>query len=207
VILFGTFFFLLLILLIPLLAVFLFFRLVTISFTKLGIPSWAVIFIFSLSLLGSLINIPVWYDTPSSPPTFYFHPPVFTGRIIAINLGGCIIPSILALYLLRRANIPKTLFSTGVVALVCYFIANPIPGVGIMIPFFIPPLVSAGIAMLLTRGRNAAPVAYISGVMGTLLGADLLHIGDLPAVGILSIGGAGVFDGIFLTGILAAFLT
>ena len=61
--------------------------------------------------------------------------------------------------------------------------------------------------MLLTRGRNAAPVAYISGVMGTLLGADLLHIGDLPAVGILSIGGAGVFDGIFLTGILAAFLT
>jgi len=44
--------------------------------------------------------------------------------------------------------------------------------------------------------------------MGTLLGADLLHLREIRKYpGIISIGGAGVFDGIFLTGIVAVFLS
>jgi uncharacterized membrane protein len=90
-----------------------------------------------------------------------------------------------------------------------YWLAKPVAGVGITIPFFIPPLASAAIALILTRGRNAALVAYISGVFGVLIGADLLHLSALGTGGVqmISIGGAGVFDGIFLTGVIAAFLS
>ena len=61
--------------------------------------------------------------------------------------------------------------------------------------------------MLLARG-DAGVVAYISGAMGTLIGADLMHLKDLRRMGpgVLSIGGAGVYDGIFLAGLIAAFL-
>ncbi|HXZ68352.1 MAG TPA: DUF1614 domain-containing protein, partial [Alphaproteobacteria bacterium] len=45
-------------------------------------------------------------------------------------------------------------------------------------------------------------------VAGPLIGADLFHLRDIKAspVGIASIGGAGTFDGIVLSGIIAAYL-
>jgi uncharacterized membrane protein len=45
-------------------------------------------------------------------------------------------------------------------------------------------------------------------VLGPLIGADLLHLRDIEkiATGIASIGGAGTFDGIVLSGIVAAYL-
>ena len=82
-----------------------------------------------------------------------------------------------------------------------------VEGVGVVIPAFIPPIISALIAFILYPD-NPAPVAYVSGALGTLIGADILNLRklkDLP--GIVSIGGAGVFDGIFLTGVLAALLS
>jgi len=46
------------------------------------------------------------------------------------------------------------------------------------------------------------------GVLGPLIGADLLHLRNIEALetGIASIGGAGTFDGIFLSSIIAAYL-
>ena len=81
-------------------------------------------------------------------------------------------------------------------------------GLGFVLPAFIPPILAAGLSMLLYR-ENPAPVAYISGTMGTLIGADLLNLNKLKRLGAqkVSIGGAGVFDGIYLTGIVAAFLS
>ena len=56
-----------------------------------------------------------------------------------------------------------------------------------------------------TRG---APVAFVAGVLGPLVGADLMLLKDITRVsaGMLSIGGAGTFDGIVLSGMLAALL-
>jgi len=56
--------------------------------------------------------------------------------------------------------------------------------------------------------RRAAPLAYIGGSMGTLLGADLLNLGRVQHLGapVASIGGAGTFDGIFVTGVLAVLI-
>jgi uncharacterized membrane protein len=90
---------------------------------------------------------------------------------------------------------------------VTYVLARPVAGVGIVVPTIVPPLAAAAAALLLSR--DAAPaIAYVAGTIGTLVGADLLHLRGALALGapVLSIGGAGTFDGIFLTGILAALL-
>jgi uncharacterized membrane protein len=62
--------------------------------------------------------------------------------------------------------------------------------------------------VLLIAPENSAPLAYICGTMGVLLGADLLRLNDIRKIGtpVASIGGAGTFDGIFLTGIVAVLL-
>jgi hypothetical protein len=68
-------------------------------------------------------------------------------------------------------------------------------------------VVTAILAFLLSR-EYAAPLAYIGGSMGTLVGADLMNFDKIGSLGapVASIGGAGTFDGVFLTGILAVLL-
>jgi uncharacterized membrane protein len=87
-----------------------------------------------------------------------------------------------------------------------------VPGIGIATPMFIPPIVAALVALALTglfgAGTHVDAVAYVSGVLGTLIGADLMNLGKLRDLGapVASIGGAGTFDGVFLTGIVAVLL-
>jgi uncharacterized membrane protein len=86
-------------------------------------------------------------------------------------------------------------------------LAEPAPGLGIALPVFVPPVSTAVVALLLSR-RQAVPLAYIGGSLGTLIGADLLNLDKVQGLGapVVSTGGAGTFDGIFLTGILAVLL-
>jgi uncharacterized membrane protein len=90
-----------------------------------------------------------------------------------------------------------------------HMLAYPVPGVGIAVPVFVPPIATALVAVLMAR-ENAAALAYVSGSgsLGTLIGADLLNLGAIRGLGapVASIGGAGTFDGIFLTGIMAVLL-
>jgi uncharacterized membrane protein len=85
--------------------------------------------------------------------------------------------------------------------------ATPVQGVGIAVPVFAPVIATAILAFILSR-EYAAPLAYIGGSMGTLIGADLMNLDKIGGLGapVASIGGAGTFDGIFLTGILAVLL-
>ena len=68
-------------------------------------------------------------------------------------------------------------------------------------------IASALIAIFLSHNQSP-PLAYISGTLGVLLGADILRLNDIRKMGvpIASIGGAGTFDGIFITGIVAVLL-
>jgi len=134
--------------------------------------------------------------------------------IIAVNVGGCVIPVGLALYefsyLAANGSGPAWRVGAAILAnvVVCYLIARPVPGVGIAMPGFIPPLVAVTTALILAPAE-APPAAFIAGVLGPLIGADLLHIKDISKIastGIASIGGAGTFDGIVLSGIAAAYL-
>ncbi len=182
---------------------------------RLGIPGHLVLFLFAASLLGSFINIPIatW---PVTEKVSIFKPglgifqPLFWGTtpdsemVLAVNVGGAVVPVLICLLLLPKAPILPTIFSSAISIGVCYSIARPVPGLGITIPTLIPPLVAILCAFLFSP-RNRAPVAYISGVTGVLVGADLLHLFDIPVYrGVMSIGGAGVFDGIFLVGIFTA---
>jgi uncharacterized membrane protein len=130
------------------------------------------------------------------------------GTVIAVNVGGAVIPTLMSLYLLitRRLWLNGAI-ATALVALVLHWLANPVPGLGIAVPVFLPTLVTAVVALVLSR-RDAAPLAYIAGSMGTLIGADLSNLDKVRGLGapVASIGGAGTFDGIFLTGILAVLL-
>jgi uncharacterized membrane protein len=90
---------------------------------------------------------------------------------------------------------------------VCYKLAKPVEGVGIVMPAMIPAVVASAMALILAP-TSATPVAFVAGVAGPLIGADLLHLRDVERIasGMVSIGGAGTFDGILLTGILALYL-
>jgi uncharacterized membrane protein len=125
---------------------------------------------------------------------------------IAVNVGGALIPTLLSIYFVVRHQIySSAALGVAAVAAVVHLLAEPVPQMGISVPIFIPPIVSALVAVLLSR-EHAAPLAYVAGCMGTLVGADLLNLDELAHLGasIASIGGAGTFDGVFLTGILAA---
>jgi uncharacterized membrane protein len=119
-----------------------------------------------------------------------------------------VIPGLLSLYLMAKNGLwIRGLLATAGVAVVCNAMAEPVAGIGIAVPIFIPPIAAAIVAILLSRDQ-AAPLAYIGGSLGTLIGADLLNLDKLQGLGapVASIGGAGTFDGIFVTGVLAVLL-
>jgi uncharacterized membrane protein len=189
------------------------------AYEKLGINHRYVFVLLLLSLLGSYVNIPV-AELPAEPVlsgqvvTYYglqYVVPVveqWPRTILAVNVGGAIIPTLLSAYLLvKHGRYGRSLVGVVIVTLVVHWLAQPVKGVGIAVPVFIPPVVAAITALVLSP-RAAPPVAYISGSLGTLIGADLLNVGKIPGLGapIASIGGAGTFDGVFLTGIMAVLL-
>lgn len=190
-------------------------EIIRIALSKLGLSPAAAFFIISLSLVGSMINIPICTrEAYLIPPDRNFFslfkpfgmPEMGAKHVISINFGGAIIPLFLCLYLLPRAPALPTFFATVISILVCFKLSRVVPGLGVTVPAFIPPLVAVLLAYLFSPS-NKIPVAYISGVLGVLIGADLLNLPNLGKYpGVMSIGGAGVYDGIFLVGIFSAFL-
>ncbi|MCK9266452.1 DUF1614 domain-containing protein [bacterium] len=187
-----------------------------IALSKLGLSPQSALLIFFLSLIGSLINIPIYTREatifyPENVPfsmfgNFGFQGSKVTKQTISINLGGCIIPILLCIYLLPRAPLLPLFFSTVITVIVCFKLSKIVPGKGITIPALLPPVLAVVMAYLLAP-HNKIPVAYISGVLGVLIGADILNLPYIEKFpGVISIGGAGVFDGIFLVGIISALL-
>ncbi|HEB76717.1 MAG TPA: DUF1614 domain-containing protein [Nitrospirae bacterium] len=189
-----------------------------VAFAKLGLSPVCGYLFFILCLFGSSINIPVHreevtdilpFDDVSS--MFYsflgIRLPRVSERVIAVNLGGAVFPGLLSLYLLRQVPVSTALAATAVTSLAAFMLSKPVQGVGVVMPAFVPPIISAVVAVLMAR-EYAPQVAYISGVMGTLIGADLLRLRQIRRLKapFLSIGGAGVFDGIYLVGLVSVLL-
>jgi uncharacterized membrane protein len=174
-------------------------RILTYAYRKVGVHPRYAFAVMVLSLLGSAVDIPLFAIAPDATarPT-----------LVALNVGGALIPILVSLYLLVRTRmVVRMLIGTAIVAAVVHALARLVPGAGIAVPMFVPPIVAAGVALLLAF-RRAPPVAYVAGSMGTLVGADILNLGQIARLGapVVSIGGAGTFDGVFLTGILAGLL-
>jgi uncharacterized membrane protein len=239
------------------------------AYERMGVSRQYVFLLLFASLAGSYVNIPAYHLPPEEIRRdkvavdrfgfiHYVIPSVekWPGTVVAVNLGGAVIPTLLSFYLIVRNKLfLRGVIGVVIVALIVHWLAYPVQGVGIAVPIFIPPIVSALAAVLLTQihipeplatrgtvpfssvsqspyaspetvvgtaedsgavsGRSSGPLqsvapalAYVIGSLGTLIGADLLNLGNIQHLGapIASIGGAGTFDGIFLTGILAVLL-
>ena len=190
------------------------------AYERMGVPPRYVFGVLLLSLFGSYINIPVAQFPPEQMVSGrmvdffgmeYVVPEVreWPGTVVAVNVGGALIPIFLSWYLLVKNKFYwRALFAVAVVTGVVHAMAHPVRGVGITVPIFVPPIVAALVAMALAW-RRAAPLAYIAGSIGTLIGADIMNLDRIQGLGapVASIGGAGTFDGVFLTGILAVLLS
>jgi uncharacterized membrane protein len=199
----------------------------------LGIPPIIATSIIWASLIGGALNIGLTEITSRKPiivereisffgfrwvfPEVIYRPKT----ILAINIGGAVIPLLISIYLLLY-TIPKTevnpyityikiLIATSIVVIIVNRYSRIVPGMGIAVPMFIPPVATATIALLvypIITPSNPCIIAYVSGILGTIIGADLLNLHKVQQLGspLVSIGGAGTFDGIYITGIVSVAL-
>jgi uncharacterized membrane protein len=195
------------------------------AFLVLGLPPRSALLALLACLIGSYINIPLYTVSSGAAPALlmvtnygviYRIPLEYAGpgTTVAINVGGAVVPILIAAYALWKspAALLPSLIGVVAVALVAHQFAHPLQGVGIALPLFIPPLAAALVALILgwIMGTPARVhvVAYVGGVLGTLVGADLTNLDKVADLGapVASIGGAGTFDGVFLTGIVAVLI-
>ncbi|MDB5603903.1 MAG: hypothetical protein JWP25_803 [Bradyrhizobium sp.] len=194
-------------------------RVLRYAYMRLGVGPGAALLLLFGSLIGSYFNIPITV-LPGAPVRsgqiveFYgmrYVVPLVTswpGTVLAVNVGGAVIPTLMSAYLVIRYQLwLRAALATAAIAFIIHSMATPVPGIGIAVPVFAPVVTTAILAFVLSR-EYAPPLAYIGGSMGTLIGADLLNLDRISDLGapVASIGGAGTFDGIFLTGILAVLL-
>ncbi len=200
----------------------------------LGLPPEALGAFFFVSLVGSFVNIPVGTLESRVPMVSVSEVNAFGVRWrvpsmrlgvqrthILINLGGAIVPIVVSGYLLGLPLIQGGKGLAGdylgimavllIVTVLVNRTAKVIEGFGIATPALAPPLATL-IATLLVNIilplANPVQAAYIGGTLGTLIGADLLNLENVRDVGApaVSIGGAGTFDGVYLTGIVSVLL-
>ena len=208
--------FILFILFLPVLFLLGYFHIVTIGFEKLGISPGITLFLLLAILIGSVINIPLGQKklmyVEEKRFFGFWRVPKIKAQGLAVNLGGAVIPVLISIYFIfltwqQGFNLKPILIATVLMIILSKFLARIVPGRGISLPAFIPPIFAAIFAMTLAPAF-ASPCAFISGTLGVLVGADLLNLKKVQKFGgFLSIGGAGVFDGIFLVGIISALIS
>lgn len=193
------------------------------AFSKIGFTPLEFALILIFTFLGSTVDIPL-YKVRSLVPmvqiqevkVFWmtYHVPRRVIRqvetTVALNLGGGLIPIAISAYLLLTHLGVTTLLAlagTVVTSVLVHLVARRVPGVGIVTPALLPPIFAAIVAILLDPASPSI-VAYVSGTLGALIGADLSNLrgADTSGAAMESIGGAGTFDGVFLTGLVAVVL-
>ena len=188
------------------------------AFRKLGFPpEYSVYFLF-LSLLGSYANFPIKKLVPRVPvitgkgsdfhlSSYASSLEVERSTLIAVNLGGAVIPVVMAVFLSTMVSLVDVLIGIVVMTIIIHRMARPVKGSGISIHVLLPPFLAAALALIISP-QEAPIIAYISGTLGCLIGIDILNLKKIPDLGVrvVSIGGAGTFDAIFLTGIISVLL-
>jgi uncharacterized membrane protein len=189
------------------------------AYSTLGLSSGEALAVIVATLLGSSVNIPVArvdrrsvlpaqvvriFGIPYAVPQV----PQSAQCIVAVNLGGAVIPTAVSAYVIAHDRHWLLLLAeVAVTTIIVHRAARPVEGLGIAVPSLLPPVAAATLGVLLSQHDSAA-LAYVGGTLGTLIGADLLNlrrVGDLGAP-IASIGGAGTFDAVFWSGIAGVLL-
>jgi len=185
---------------------------------RLGIDPQAAVLVLLASLAGSVVNIPVARlrgnvtQLRQMVTVFgmrYVVPVVRSTKMtIAVNVGGALVPVALSAYLIAHDRLGwLAVAAVLIVALFTHAVARPVRGLGIAVPALLPGIFAAGVALIL-HPAAVAGLAYVGGTLGTLVGADLMNLHKIRRLGapVASIGGAGTFDGVFITGIVAVLL-
>ena len=207
---------------------FLFLDLARTAFTRIGFSWSQALFVLLASLIGSSINIPVTNLECSTPLVrerqirafgITYRVPVVEmvscNTLLAVNVGGALIPALISIALIHQfpGSLSYAIAGIAFVAILTHLVAKPVRGLGIVTPALLPPL-GAAIAAILLVYFGGAPhdiiflIAYVSGTLGALIGADILNLNKIRDLGapVASIGGAGTFDGVFLSGLIAVLL-
>jgi uncharacterized membrane protein len=192
-------------------------------FGRLGLSPGAALTLLLVSLVGSAVNLPVArfrnqvVQVRHAVSAFgvRYIVPTLTRRstTIAVNVGGALVPVVVSGYLIAHDRIGwQALAAVVVVGALVHLVARPVPGLGIAVPALLPgvfaALVAVGLYAVSGHPAAVAGLAYAGGTLGTLLGADLVNLPKVRRMGapVVSIGGAGTFDGVFITGIIAVLL-
>ncbi len=193
-----------------------------VAFQRIGLTRLQVVLVLVATFVGSYVNLPLFrvkslerimkVEEVRFFWVTYRIPRISVEEVstlLAVNLGGAIIPLSVSVYLLysHLDLIASALLATILTAIVVHLVARKVPGLGIATPAFIPPLAAALSAYAFAPGAPNV-VAYVCGTLGTLIGADLTNLHGIEELGapVVSVGGAGTFDGVFLSGIIASLL-
>ena len=203
------------VILLPILALYIVYLIITKAFHDMGFSSLeAIVIVFVSFLLGAGIIDGYIGISFSNIPLFTYH----EYWMVGINVGGAVIPVLLSIYLsLKNRLKPLQVFlGIGIITIVTFLVTYPDPEKGIVstFPLWVLPIVIASLVSLFfywKEKRKAAPLAYVIGTLGVLIGADCFHLislleNEVHTTRNAVIGGASVFDMVFITGILAVFL-
>ncbi len=192
------------------------------AFARLGFSWIEAVAAILLMLLGSAINIPVWkirremvrIEHDGEWGADGYEP---WDTVISLNLGGAVIPVVIAVYLLFMSTgsigtsmgVP-VIVGVCLVAALSYVATRRVEGVGLRVPLFMPGLAAllCGLVFAGGIGLSAGVTAYVSGTIGTLLGANIANLPKVRELGVagFSIGGAGTFGAVFIGCILSALI-
>lgn len=199
---------------------------------RLGVSSQLGLPLVITAIIGCFINVPIIAVTQFNKmkAEFFFMwwlnniplPVSNWCKYVAINVTGGVIPILFAIYQFHRTNPLDILLLTAIITLMSYFLAYNVPTRGILMQwpgFFLIILVAALFSCFLIdpgTNRTNVAVAFAGTVLGTTIGADLLHLKSsikrhvqekVPVNCIGSIGGSGFNDGIALSGSYALVVT
>jgi len=188
----------------------------------LGLSVLETIALYLALLAMGAVNVPLYEfksrrDSDQKTVTYAgekYLLPVWHGHntLVALNLGGCVVALCISVYFASALTAlwPAVLLSIVIVALGVFLASRPSRSAGYYVPTYVLPALSLAVALVALYGSNAglyncARLAFCAGACGALLGTSLLNLPRLQRLGttFFSLGGYGVFDGIFLTGIVA----
>lgn len=147
--------------------------------------------------------------------TKFFDLPIFVYKsyLLALNVGGALIPLVLSFYLICKNNMRflKILLAVSLVAFATYMVTIvKEEGVISYFPYYFLPMILSFLLALLFYYRNpsATAFAYICSTLGVIIGGDFSHLPELfrkPFMG--SMGGAGIYDLVYLSGLISFCIT
>lgn len=135
---------------------------------------------------------------------------IYEDYFLAINIGGALIPLVLSIYLIKKLymSLTKVIVGIALVSIATFFVTR-VTDIGVVssFPFYLFPSILAFLLSLLlfsSRSEKAPGYGYAITTFGVIIGGDIFHLPEIfkePFTG--SLGGAGLYDMVYIAGLLS----